>query len=506
MLAAVIKAKNAENVIKYVQKAKNADLIEVRVDYIRNLNEEDIKKIIKSCEKPSIITNRKKDEGGFFKGNEDERIGILESAINLGVDYIDIEYSSNKNTIKNLIKKKNKTKIIVSHHNFKKTPDNIVNIYNNIKQLNPDLIKIVTNANSVTDNFKIFNLIKTANKEKRKIIAFCMGSYGEFSRVLSIILGSKITYASIEKGKESATGQLTINEMANFYRIKKVNRNTKIVGLIGNPVKHSWSHIIHNAAFDKLNINAVYLKFRVDKLKEFIDYFKKLNICGFSVTIPHKIEIMGYLDKTDKKVKEIGAVNTIVVKSDRSKVSRKFKNKKFLSNKNLIGYTTDCEGAVQALKAKTKLKNKNVVLLGAGGSARALAYGLKEEDAKIIILNRTVEKAKSLVNRFDCNYGSLNDLKNIDYDILVNTTSVGMYPDVNNFLISPNLIKRGSIVFDIVFNPFKTQLLQDAERKGCAIIAGFEMLINGALLQFKLWTGKNAPEHLMRKKVLDYLE
>ena len=489
MIAAVITAKTPEGMIDDIKKIRNFDLIELRLDYLKSLDISGFKKILKACKKPVIITLRKKSEGGYFCGDENERIAILEKAIDFGANYIDIDYSSNKNSIKNLIKKNKNTKIIVSCHNFEETPKSIKNIYNNIKKLNPDLIKIVANANSVVDNFKIFDLIKIADKEKKKIIAFCMGSYGQFSRILSTILGSQIMYASISKEKVSASYQLTIDEAYSIYRINKLNKDTKIAGLIGNPVEHSWSHIMHNAAFDKLKINAVYSKFRVDKLKEFIDYFKRLNIIGFSVTIPHKIEIIKCLDEIDKKAKAIGAVNTIIAK-----------------NKKLIGYNTDCDGAILALKAKTELKDKNAVVLGAGGSSRALVYGLLEEGANVTILNRTMEKAKSVAENFKCSYGSLNDLRNIDYDILINATSVGMCPDVNNSPIPSGLIRKNTVVFDIVFNPYKTKLLKDAEKRGCKIIPGFEMLVNGNILQFKLWTGKDAPEQLMRDKVLEHIK
>jgi len=489
MLAAVIKSKDCNEAIEDIKKVKGADLIELRLDYIKNLKNDGIRRLMIKCEKPAITTCRKKSEGGFFSGNENERIDILKSAVKHGADYIDMEYSSDKDSIRDVIKNKKNAKIIVSHHDFKGTQNNIRNLYYKIKKFKPDLIKIVTQANSVTGNFKIFELIKTANEENQKIIAFCMGSYGKFSRILSLILGSQITYASVGKSEEAASGQPTIKELVDYYRIKKINKNTKIVGLIGNPVEHSWSHIIHNAGFDKLDINAVYLKFQVDKLREFIDYFKKLNAFGFSVTIPHKIEVIKYLDAIDKKAEEIGAVNTIVIK-----------------NGKLIGYNTDCDGAIQALKKKIRLRNKNIVLLGAGGSTRALAYGLKEEKANITILNRTIGKAKNLAEYFDCNYGSLEDLKNLDYDILINATSIGMYPKINDSLVQINLIKKNSVIFDIVFNPFKTKLLKDAEKKNCIVIPGFEMLINGAALQFELWTGKKAPEQLMRTKVVEYVK
>lgn len=489
MLAAVIAEEKFEDAVNSLRKAKDADLIELRLDYIKNLDDKKLKILIKKCMKPAIATARKKGEGGLFIGNEAKRIEILKNSIKFGADYIDIESSSNKGSIKNLIQNKKNAKVIVSYHNFKETPDNVKDPYSNIKNLEPDLIKIVTRANSVVDNFKIFDLLKTANKEKKNIVAFCMGPFGQFSRILSLIFGSEITYAFVDKGKGSASGQLALNELASCYRLKKINKNTKIAGLIGNPVEHSWSHIIHNLGFDKLDINAVYLKFKVDMLKEFVDYFRKINVLGFSVTIPHKIEIVKYLDEIDIKAQEIGAVNTIVVK-----------------NKKLIGYNTDSDGAIHALKRKMVLKGKNIVLLGAGGSTRALAYGLKAEKVNISILNRTVEKAKNLAEHFNCDYGSLKDLKNIDYDILINTTSVGMYPEINSSLVPKDLIKKNSVVFDIVFNPFKTKLLKEAENKGCTIIPGFEMLIYGAMLQFKLWTDKNAPEKAMRKKIMEHLK
>ncbi len=494
MLAAVIKAENAKDALNVIKKAEGSDLAELRFDYAKNLDFEskflyDFISAAKSRNKPIIITNRTKEEGGAFCGSEDERMAILKKAIELGADYIDIECSADKSSIKNLISSKKNTKVIVSYHNFNETPNNLKGVYSDIKKLNPDMIKIATSANSVADNFGVFELIKFANREKRKIIAFCMGSYGQFSRILSIILGSQVTYASIENGKESAAGQFTIGEMNGVYRISKLNKNTKIAGLIGNPVEHSWSHVIHNAAFGKTGINAAYMKFRVDNLEEFIRYFRKLNILGFSVTIPHKVEVIKCLDGIDEKAKAIGAVNTIAVK-----------------NKKLFGYNTDCYGAVEALKAKTRLKGKDAVILGAGGSARALAYGLVENGANVTILNRTLKNAKTIADDFGCGYGTLEDLSRIDYDILINTTPVGMHPYVNHSPIPSSLVRKNTIVFDIVFNPLKTKLIREAERKGCVAISGFEMLIRGAALQFKLWTGKDAPEKLMRKKVLDYVK
>ena len=492
MLATVIAAENEKGAISALKKAEGSDLVELRLDYIKNLDLEsgflsDFISIAKSRKKPVIVTNRKKDDGGFFSGSESDRILALKKAICLGADYVDIENSADSGSIKGLIGNKKTTKVILSYHNFNETPDNLKEIYSDMKKLKPDFIKIAANANSAEDNFKIFDLIRDANREKIKITAFCMGSYGQFSRILGIILGSCIDYASAENGKGLAAGQLSTEEMNSEYNAMSINKNTKIAGIIGNPVEHSWSHVIYNAAFGKMNINAIYLKFKVDRLGEFIGYFKRLNILGFSVTIPHKVEVMKYLDGIDEKAKAIGAVNTIVSK-----------------NKKLIGYNTDCGGAILALKSKTQLKGKNAVILGAGGSARAIAYGLMENCANVTLLNRTLEKAKSIAGDFGCGFGALSDLSKKDYDILINSTSVGMHPNVNASPIPARMIKKGAVVFDIVFNPLKTKLLKEAERKGCITIPGLEMLLHGNALQFKLWINKEAPFNLMRERALGY--
>ena len=488
MIAAVIAEKNVSDAIRGIKKNYDSDMIELRLDYIENLSLKSIKGMLDSSKRPIIATCRKKGEGGKFNGKEDERLKILEEAIDCGAKYADIELSSNKLALKSILKNRKKTNIIVSYHNFEKTDKKIIKKYEEIKKLNPGSIKIVTKANSVTDNFIILDLLKKAKKERHDISAFCMGDYGQFSRILSLIYGSEIAYASANQNS-SAPGQLTSFEMSKIYLAKKLNEKTKIAGLIGNPVEHSFGHIIHNAAFENLGINAVYLKFKVDKLKEFIEYFKDKNVLGFSVTAPHKVEVMKYLDKIDKKAKKIGAVNTIVAK-----------------NRKFYGYNTDCDGAMQALEQKTALKGKNVAVLGAGGASRAIIYGLKEKKSNVTIFNRTADNAKKLAGEFGCNYGLLKDAGKYKYDILINTTPVGMSPNVDRTPIKTQEIGRNTVVFDIIFNPMRTKLLKEAETRGCRTISGFEMFIKQAVLQTKLWAGKNAPENLMRQKVFEYGE
>lgn len=486
MICTTIVAENTEDAVKAMKKAsKLTDLIELRIDYIQDINKKNLKRLLNKKNKPIIVTNRKKYEMEKFKGSEKKRIGLLEESIKLKADYIDIEYSANKQLLKKIIKNKGKTKIIVSYHNFKNTPNNLHDIFNKIKKLNPDIIKIVAFANSINDNFKIFELLKkTKNK---KIIAFCMGSYGKISRILCLKYNSFLTYSSYEQQKKAESCQLTLNELLNDYNTKKINKNTQVYGLIGNPLEHSPSHLIHNAGFKKLKLNNIYVKFKVDNLNEFIKNFRKFKIKGASITIPHKVAVMKHLDSIDNTAKKIGAVNTIVNK-----------------NNKLKGYNTDCYGAITVIKNKTEIKNKKITVLGAGGTARAVVYGLTQEKGIITILNRTKEKAKKLAEEFNCNYDSLNNFKNIETDILVNTTSVGMSPDIGRSLIPKRFLKN-MVVFDAVFNPHKTKLIKDSESNNCKVIPGIEMLIHQAAIQFKLWTNQEMPINVMRNPIINRL-
>jgi len=260
---------------------------------------------------------------------------------------------------------------------------------------------------------------------------------------------------------------------------------TKICAIIGNPIEHSLSPLIHNAAFEHLKLNFIFIAFKVEHLREAVMGIRALNLKGVSVTIPHKVKIMDYLDDIEGVARKIGAVNTILNQEGQ-----------------LLGYNTDWSGAIKALEEKIELKNKRTVLLGAGGAARAIAFGLKEKGADLTILNRTVKKAKMLATELAGQYGGLELVESFKPDILINTTSLGMYPKVDDTPVKKEFL-RDMLVFDIVYNPLKTRLIREAEQNGCATIMGLEMFINQAALQFELWTGKKAPLDLMRKVVVE---
>lgn len=474
LICATFFSKTTQQTIRDLKKASNADLVELRLDEAERVN---FQKILSKKTKPVIIACRDKTNGGRFQGTEEQRINLLKKALRYKPKYIDLESDIDKEIIKELRKK---AKLIISYHNFKNTPKNLEKTVAEIKKLKPDMIKIVTTANEIEDNLTIFNLLKKNNK----ITAFCMGEQGKTSRILAPIFGSLMTYASLEKNNLTAEGQLTLNELTKVYNFNNLNKKTRIYGLIGNPVEHSMSPLIHNASFKKQKINAVYVLFKVSNVKFFLNNFKNLTE-GFSVTIPHKITAMKHLNCIEKSAKKIGAINTVVNKKGK-----------------LYGYNTDCIGAIKALETKTRIRNKKILLIGAGGAAKAIATGLKNKGAKITITNRTLNKAKALAKSITCDYKPLSALKETikGQDIIINATSVGMYPGIKKTIIPKQLLKK-VLIMDIVYNPLRTKLIKDAENNNCKTILGIEMFIEQAAEQFKLFTGKKAPKQLMRKLV-----
>ncbi len=252
-----------------------------------------------------------------------------------------------------------------------------------------------------------------------------------------------------------------------------IDAHTQIYGVIGNPVKHSLSPIIHNGIFQRLGLNAVYLAFEVNDLRKAIDGLRGLGLLGLSVTIPFKTEVISFLEELDELAGKIQAVNTLV--NERGKI---------------VGFNTDWIGAVQALKGKINLAGKRVFLLGAGGAARAIGFGLKKESAEIFIFNRSQEKGEKLAKELGAVYlPEFPSLKDIFPELIINATSVGMAPLVHQSPLPADLLQEGMIVMDIVYHPWHTKLLREAKLRGCQTIDGLEMLARQAAAQTEIWIG-----------------
>ncbi len=502
MICIPITAKTNDEAINDLREASRfADIVELRIDYIK---EPDLNALLKSKTKPVIVTNRSLRQGGLFEGDEIDRMDLLKKAINLKAEFVDVEYDC-----LGKIADKGVSKIIASYHDFSKTPDDLPGIHASIVKSGADIVKIVTFATDIRDNFKMFELLKATGFPT---IAFCMGELGQISRILTTKFGGRLTFASLGKGKESAPGQLTIDDCKNVYRISKLNEDTDIYGLLGDPVSHSMGPHIHNASFDAVGINAVYVPFKVEAVSSFLEMSKKLDIKGLSVTIPHKETSVNFLDNIDVIAKNIGAVNTIVNR-----------------NGKLTGHNTDCPAAINSLSltiinavisgalkmAKIEpsptggslptLKDRKVVILGAGGAARAIAFGIKDKGASITIVNRVHQRAENLAAEAGCQSLKMHKIHKCEIDVLINTTSVGMHPEIDESPVPSYILKKGMVVFDIVYNPPETKLLKEARERGCIVLNGVKMFVKQAAMQFELFTGQRAPvklmEDIIRKRI-----
>jgi shikimate dehydrogenase len=324
-----------------------------------------------------------------------------------------------------------------------------------------------------------------------------MGDEGKISRVAAPVLGSYLTFASSRYGAESAPGQLTAEQMFQIMEVFKrpIAKNKslrkdhpKVFALLGNPVEHSLSPAMHNAAFRALRINGRYLSFCVKDIASAVSGIRGLDIGGASVTIPFKVSVMPCLDKIHPDALKIGAVNTIV-------------NTAGL----LTGFNTDWQGLVSALKTAMDIEGKRIIILGAGGAARAAVFGILNEGATPMVVYNISEEAERLAQEFNCECYPLESIEALKADALINATPVGMSPAIGDSLVPPRLLKNYQLVMDVIYNPLKTKLLLDAEKAGCLILSGVDMFVHQGAEQFKLWTGQEPPRSIMRKVVLERL-
>ena len=267
-----------------------------------------------------------------------------------------------------------------------------------------------------------------------------------------------------------------------------INQYTELYGVLGNPVRHSLGPLMHNAAFSDKGINAVYLAFESIDIEGAIRGMRGLGIKGMSVTIPHKTSVIPLLDEIDPLAKDIGAVNTIVN-----------------TDGKLTGYNTDAVGALRALSEVVKVQGKSCIIVGAGGAAKAIGYILKRHNVDLMIANRSIERGEVLSRLLDSRYIEIDQIEDADADILINTTPVGMSPNIDSCSLPEGVLKPGMTVMDIIYNPRTTKLIHIASRKGCRIVEGLGMFIYQGAEQFRLWTGKEAPVEIMRKVVEEAL-
>lgn len=482
-------------------KEQGADVVELRVDFLKNFNpNHDLQVLIQNSSLPTLVTFRPTWEGGQYDGDESKRRSALCRAMELGADYIDIELKvadeffdligENRNT---------KTAVIVSSHNYQMTPsvEEIGNLVSRIQATGADIVKIATTATDITDCARILQVL---THPQVPMIGLVMGERGLISRILCAKFGGYLTFGTLEQGAVSAPGQPTVKDLLDLYNFRLIGCDTKIFGIIGNPVGHSKSPHMYNPAFKKAGFNGVYVPLLVDNLPKYLKTYSSPDFVGYSVTIPHKMAALECCDEVDPVGRAIGAINCLVRRPSDGKLS---------------GFNFDYIGAIEAIEEGLQaggsispispLAGKLLVVIGAGGAGKALAYGGNAKGARVVIANRTLESAADLASKVGGKAISLNELDDFAPEegmILVNTTSIGMKPNINETPISKKSLKNYALVFDAVYAPKLTRLLKEAQESGAIIVYGNEMLVNQAFGQYEQFTGLPAPKELMREALV----
>ena len=461
---------------------KQAELVELRLDWMRT--RPDVGKLLKDRPTPVVITCRRKKDRGQWSGTEEQRLMVLREAIIGGAEYVDLEID-----IAGSIPRYGETRRIVSFHNFEETPPDLHQIHDRMTNCDADVIKIVTMANSQEDNVRMLELLQVA---VIPTVGFCMGEFGITSRLLCGQFGSPFTYAGFSPGREMAPGQPTFAEVRNLYRFNKINEDTKIFAVVGDPIAHSMSPLLHNAAFRKAGFDGVYLPLRIPEgnLETTLTELGPLKISGCSVTIPHKQAAFQLADVPDEEADEIGAANTL-----------------FQQNDQWHATNTDCEAIEQSVLERLKimpdvthgLGDKRVLVLGAGGAARAAIQAMLRHGARVTVSNRTRERGQQLALEMECGFLLWENRSTEDHDVLINCTSVGMYPMVDETPFPQHWLRESTLVFDTVYNPENTLLLKQARERGCATVTGVEMFVRQAARQFEIFTGQTAPREYMEE-------
>ncbi len=479
-----------------------ADIVELRLDCLaeneRETTTSSLPGCLNSAGAPTILTLRSAEQGGHTSADHEARRRFWSSLHNLpGNCLIDLEldlvvdFAAGEPHAESWI---DWSRVICSHHDFNGVPVNLDRIYERMAATSARVLKIAVQADDATDCLPIFGLLARAQREGREMIAIAMGQAGIMTRILGPSRGSFLTYGSLDDQSATAEGQLTARQFREVYRIDQIDSQTEIIGLMGKPVGHSLSPHIHNAAFAAGQVNAVYIPFEVRDANQFLRRMAQprsreidWKLRGLSVTAPHKSIVLNHLDWIDPAAKEIGAVNTILIREE-----------------ELHGYNTDAAGFIEPLRRKLgSLKDARCAIIGAGGAARAALWALRNAGAQVALFVRDPDKARPVSEEFEIDSYPLSSASFSGFDILVNATPLGARGDREHDTAATADQFRGvRLAYDLVYNPMETRFLHEARAAGSETLGGIEMLLAQAVEQFKLWTGNDPDVEVMRSAAL----
>jgi 3-dehydroquinate dehydratase/shikimate dehydrogenase len=433
-----------------------------------------------------LATCRRHQNHGKFNGSIEEQLAILDQAIDAGAHAVDIEIETAEVAQERLHVFRGRTQVIVSYHNFEATPP-MDTVISRVMKVQADAYKLVTTARKPSDNVRVLAAAKAL--PKHKLVVLAMGELGFPTRVLSPVFGGIYTYAAPMFASGTAAGQVSARSLRHLYRVEKLAKSAKIFGVIADPIRHSISPAVHNRAFQSRRVDAVYLPFLVSPayLRDFFSMAAKLPLSGFSVTIPHKQKIIRYLDVVDPLAKRIGAVNTVWRKAGKWR-----------------GTNTDAAGVTGPLSRVLKLPNATVLIVGNGGAARGAACALSDAGAKVSLVGRNADRVRALAKVCGAEALGRDQLEQRHFDVVVHATPLGMFPHVNECFFNGHI--PADVVFDMVYNPVETLLVQRAREQGKTVIPGLDMFIEQAVRQFEIWTSESAPRSVMLKAAAEALE
>ena len=483
-ICAVVAAPTAKEMRRQLRTAlRTTRTAELRLDWLKN--EGEIMRLIgwlatKRVRATLIATCRRRVAGGRFRGGLRKQLAYQALLAECGPNWCDLDVESVLSCAQGLRNRLFvRTRRLVSYHDFLGTPRSIAAIVRRLKRCGGDAIKIATQCHSIADSLRVLALAR----HRRRIVAVPMGEIGLPARVLALREGSALAYGAVDAA--TAPGQLSLEEMKHLYRADRLDRRTRVYGVIGDPVGHSLSPLLHNAGFQARGMNAVYLPFLVHALPDLLAAIEPMGIAGFSVTLPYKERILRHLDDCDPLAARIGAVNTVVVRA----------------GGRLYGYNTDYVGALRALERRVPLPGSRVLIYGAGGAARAVAFALAQGGAIVCVAARRMTKAEALARAVGGEAIARSRLRGEFFDAIVNATPVGMHPRAGRSpLAAAELNCR--VVMDLIYRPRTTRLLHLATRRRIETISGVDMFVAQGTAQWEIWTGLRAPEAPMRGAVL----
>ncbi|MEM9242575.1 MAG: shikimate dehydrogenase [Pseudomonadota bacterium] len=471
MLTVTIPVSTIERARQHIAEvAHQADLLEIRLDYLKNPDIEALKKLTADITLPYILTLRSKQHGGLFSGDETTRLHLIKTLLAAKPDYLDLEIDVEDRYIDEIHAQYPEVKLIRSCHDFKHTPEDLSAILERMRHPAMSVYKIITYANSSLDSLRMMNFVKQQSSQHH-IVGHCMGEEGVFSRIAGAVMGNLWTYVAVDTESAVVSHQLTLSDYHNIYFLHKKNSDTKLFALLGDPVIYSLGHIFHNKNFDQHDINALYLKIKVssEQLTSLFALIKTLPFFGFSVTTPLKQEVLPYV----RNLSGLQAVNTLSVE-----------------NGEISAINTDGLGTLDAIEEIVKVKDKKVLLLGAGGAAKAIAQAAHDRGADMTIANRTFANAEKIARLFPAKIIDFSVEDNTLYDIVINALTLNVFEQATFIDWLSHILQRQPLVMDVNYNRADNPLLSLCEKYNCQVIRGEKMFVNQALAQYRYWFNK----------------